>query len=92
MQVVFKVSIRYIVIHQKELLLVSTIPKELNKIAVAKVPKDDNLSDELLHPLLWWQPLDSNHLLGMVNHSSKGIPKASFAEEHPVLESTCGSQ
>jgi hypothetical protein len=34
------------------LLLVSAIPKQLNKIAVAKMTKDHDLGHELLHPLL----------------------------------------
>jgi len=52
MQVTVQASIGHIVIHQEKLLLVATITKQLNKIAVAEMTKDDYLGQELLHPLL----------------------------------------
>jgi hypothetical protein len=47
-----KASIGHVVVDQEELLLVATVPKQLNKIAMAETTKDDDLGYELLHPLL----------------------------------------
>ena len=51
-QVAIKASIRHVVVDQKKLLLMATVPNQLQKIAVAKMTKDDDLSHELLHSLL----------------------------------------
>jgi len=52
MQVAIKASIGHIVIDQKELLFMAAIAEQLHKVTVAKMTKDDDLSHELLHPLL----------------------------------------
>ena len=92
-QVKVKASMGHIVVHQKELLLVPTIPKKLNKIAVTETTKNDDLGHKLLHPLLglWRYTLNGNCLLGMGKQFFEDTPKASFTQKHLVLESTSGS-
>ena len=85
-QVAIKASIRHVVVDQKELFM-AAIAEQLHKVTVTKMTKDDDLSHELLHPLL-----NSNCLLGDGQHSFVDTSKPSPAKKHPVLKSIGGSQ